>query len=149
MLGTLIHGRVSVCGAAVNASKVALVIAVRRGLERRQFGPPHATEALLLDYRTHQRRLLIPLAANYALHFAQERLRKDLHSVFTEQTSSDDRRRRELETMAARPCGRRSAASPRSCGRATTTTPSCAIAPRSSTSSAGARSTSSAEQRGA
>jgi acyl-CoA oxidase len=102
MLGTLIQGRVSVCGAGVNASKVALAIAVRRGLERRQFGPPGAEqEALLLDYRTHQRRLLIPLAATYALHFAQERLVADVHHLFTNPDETDDRRRRELETMAA------------------------------------------------
>jgi acyl-CoA oxidase len=99
MLGTLIQGRVSVCGAAINASKVALVIAVRRGLARRQFGPPGGEEAVLMDYRTHQRRLLIPLATTYALHFAQERLVAELHDVFTGQ--DDERRRRQLETLAA------------------------------------------------
>ena len=31
MLSTLIQGRISVCGAAINASKVALTIAVRHG----------------------------------------------------------------------------------------------------------------------
>ena len=40
MLGTLIQGRVSVCGASISASKVALTIAVRHALERRQFGAP-------------------------------------------------------------------------------------------------------------
>ncbi len=40
MLSTLIQGRISVCGAAINASKVALTIAVRHGNARRQFGPP-------------------------------------------------------------------------------------------------------------
>src|ERR671918_2159869 len=38
MLGTLIQGRVSVCGASIGATKVALSIAIRRGLTRRQFG---------------------------------------------------------------------------------------------------------------
>src|SRR5215210_5411853 len=71
MLGTLIQGRVSVCGASISASKVALDIAIRRGLTRRQFGPPGAPEAVLLDYRTHQRRLLPALATTYGLHFAQ------------------------------------------------------------------------------
>ncbi|MGH8860316.1 MAG: acyl-CoA dehydrogenase family protein, partial [Jatrophihabitantaceae bacterium] len=66
MLGTLIQGRISVCGASISASKVALTIAVRRALERRQFGPPGRPEALLLDYRTHQRRLLPALATTYA-----------------------------------------------------------------------------------
>src|SRR5919202_617563 len=50
MLGTLIQGRVSVCGAAIGATKVALGIAIRRGLERRQFGPPGEPEAVLMDY---------------------------------------------------------------------------------------------------
>jgi acyl-CoA oxidase len=101
MVGTLIQGRISVCGAAINASKVALVIAVRRGLTRRQFGPPGGEEAVLLDYRTHQRRLLIPLATTYALHFAQERLVAELHEVFTAPDGGEDRKRRELETLAA------------------------------------------------
>src|SRR3954452_9793513 len=50
MIGTLIQGRISVSGAAVSATKVALTIAVRRALERRQFGVPGAEEALLMDY---------------------------------------------------------------------------------------------------
>ena len=102
MLGTLIQGRVSVCGAAINATKVGLDIAVRHGLHRRQFGPPGEPEAVLMDYRTHQRRLLPALATTYALHFAQARLRDHLHEVFSvASTRRDDRRRRELETLAA------------------------------------------------
>jgi len=101
MLGTLIQGRVSICGAAVNASKVALTIAVRHGLTRRQFGPPGGEEALLLDYRTHQRRLLIPLAHTYALHFAQDELRERLHDAFGGDGDDEARDRRELETLAA------------------------------------------------
>src|SRR3954452_17368582 len=101
MIGTLIQGRISVCGAAISASKVALTIAVRRALERRQFGPPgSAQEALLMDYRTHQRRLLPALAKTYALSFAQLRLIDDLHEVFTDEDAGD-RSRRELETLAA------------------------------------------------
>jgi acyl-CoA oxidase len=101
MLGTLVQGRVSVCGAGIGASKVALTMAVRHGLERRQFGPPGgAEEAVLLDYRVHQRRLLPALATTYALHFAQDRLRRELHEVFTAD-EPEDRARRELETLAA------------------------------------------------
>lgn len=99
MLGTLVQGRVSVCGAAINATKVAQTIAVRHALTRRQFGPPGGEEALLLDYRTHQRRLLPALATTYALHFAQERLVQRLHASFA--GGGEDRDRRELETMAA------------------------------------------------
>jgi acyl-CoA oxidase len=100
MLGTLVQGRVSVCGAGIGASKVALTMAVRHALERRQFGPPGGEEAVLLDYRVHQRRLLPALATTYALHFAQDRLRRELHEVFTADEPSD-RARRELETLAA------------------------------------------------
>src|SRR3954449_6042533 len=100
MLGTLIQGRVSVCGASISATKVALAIAVRHAESRRQFGPPGEPEVVLMDYRTHQRRLLIPLAKTFALHFAQEELVARLHRVFT--TDEDlERERRELETLAA------------------------------------------------
>src|SRR3954466_15289409 len=100
MIGTLIQGRVSVGGASISASKVALTIAVRRALERRQFGPPGSDqEALLMDYRTHQRRLFPALAKTYALSFAQLRLIDELHEVFT--TDADDVARRKLETLAA------------------------------------------------
>lgn len=101
MLGTLVQGRVSVGGASISASKVALTIAVRRALERRQFGSPGSDEeALLMDYRTHQRRLLIPLARTYALSFTQLRLIDELHAVFTDE-QTPERQRRELETLAA------------------------------------------------
>ena len=98
MLATLIQGRISISGAAVSAAKVALTIAVRHGLERRQFGPPGAEEALLLDYRTHQRRLLIPLARTYALAFAQQRLVVEMEATFD---ADEERARRKLETLAA------------------------------------------------
>jgi acyl-CoA oxidase len=97
MLGTLIQGRVSVGGAAINASKVALTIAVRHAGARRQFGPPDGDEVTLLTYRTHQRRLLPRLADAYALHFAQERL----VATMAEHFGDDGERGRELETMAA------------------------------------------------
>src|SRR3954468_15039625 len=99
MLGTLIQGRVSICGAAIGATKVALTLAVRHAVVRRQFGPPGGEEIPLLEYRTHQRRLLPPLARTYALHFAQDELRRRLHRVFTAGEELD-RERRELETMA-------------------------------------------------
>ncbi len=99
MLGTLIQGRVSVCGASITASKSALDIAIRHALERRQFGAPGREEALLLDYRTHQRRLLPALATTYGLHFAQAQLVDRLHEAFCAEVP--ERSRRELETLAA------------------------------------------------
>jgi acyl-CoA oxidase len=100
MLGTLIQGRVSICGASITASKAALELAVRHALTRRQFGPPGGEEVLLMDYRTHQRKLFPALATTYGLHFAQERLVARLHRVFTADDVTD-RERRELETLAA------------------------------------------------
>lgn len=68
-------------------------------LERRQFGPPGGDEALLMDYRTHQRRLLPALAKTYALSFAQQRLVDQLHEAFT--TDAGDRDRRQDHVLEA------------------------------------------------
>jgi acyl-CoA oxidase len=101
-LGTLVQGRVSVGGAAINASKVALTVAVKYAGRRRQFGAPGSdTEELLLDYGMHQRRLLPRLARTYALHFAQEVLVSELHEVFSHPDANDEVRRRSLESRAA------------------------------------------------
>jgi acyl-CoA oxidase len=102
MLGTLVQGRVSVGGAAINASKVALAIAIEHANRRRQFGAPGSDrEELLLDYGMHQRRLLPRLARTYALHFAQEVLAAELHACFTDPDTCDELRRRALESRAA------------------------------------------------
>ncbi len=74
-LGTLVRGRVSVGGAAAAGARVALSIAVRYALARRQFADPDTgAETLLLDYRSHQRRLLPLVAKSFALAFAQNDL---------------------------------------------------------------------------
>ncbi len=102
MLGTLVQGRVCVGGGAINASKVALKIAVTYGNRRRQFGPKDAdSEIVLLDYGMHQRRLLPLVARTYALHFAQERVAADLHRIFSDIDGASERRRRALESRAA------------------------------------------------
>ena len=110
MLGTLVQGRVCVGGAGINAAKVAITIAVKYALQRRQFGSPGSdAEDLLLDYGQHQRRLLPLLARTYALHFAQERVAADLHRVFNVASASDEdtvaaddeHARRALEARAA------------------------------------------------
>ena len=105
MLGTLVQGRVCVGGAGINAAKVALTIAVKYALFRRQFGEPGGGEELLLDYGMHQRRLFPLLARTYALHVAQEVLALELHEVFSsEEVVGDEeaeRRRRALESRAA------------------------------------------------
>ncbi|MEU6674207.1 acyl-CoA dehydrogenase family protein [Streptomyces sp. NPDC046925] len=101
MLGTLVQGRVSVAGGAVNASKVALTIATKYADRRRQFeASSDSEEQVLLDYGMHQRRLLPLVARTYALHFAQDVLRTQLHEVFSGD-GDDERARRELEARAA------------------------------------------------
>jgi acyl-CoA oxidase len=103
MLGTLVQGRVCVGGAGINAAKVALAIAVKYAVRRRQFEAVQPDEEqLLLDYGMHQRRLLPLLARTYALHFAQEVVALQLHDVFTGSPDGDDEKtRRELESRAA------------------------------------------------
>jgi acyl-CoA oxidase len=100
MLGALIQGRVCISGASISAAKTALTIAVRYGLRRTQFGPPDEPEVALLDYRTHQRRLMPLLAKTYALHFAQAELLESFHE---RQTSGEppEREQRRLESLAA------------------------------------------------
>jgi acyl-CoA oxidase len=100
MLGTLVQGRVCISGASVAAAKSALTIAVRHGLRRRQFGPEPGHEVPILDYRTHQRRLMPLLAKTYALHFAQAELTRRFHHVFSSDDASDHERRK-LESLAA------------------------------------------------
>ncbi|TMG42080.1 MAG: acyl-CoA oxidase, partial [Chloroflexi bacterium] len=75
MLGTLVSGRVSVAGAGLSATKLAMTIAIRYGLVRRQFRAAGSDqEVIILDYLQHQRRLLPALATTYAMHFAQQGL---------------------------------------------------------------------------
>ncbi|MFH9740111.1 acyl-CoA dehydrogenase [Streptomyces roseolus] len=101
MLGTLVQGRVCVGGAGVSVAKVALALAVKYAVRRRQFeASPGTGEQLLLDYGLHQRRLLPLLARTYALHFAQDAVRGQLHAVFSGDDDSPQARRR-LESRAA------------------------------------------------
>jgi acyl-CoA oxidase len=100
MLGNLVQGRICISGASVSAAKTALTIAVRYGLRRVQFGPPDEDEVALLDYRTHQRRLMPLLARTYALHFAQAELLETFHRVQSAD-EPEEREQRQLESLAA------------------------------------------------
>lgn len=101
MLGTLVQGRVSLDGAAVAASKVALQAAVRYATERRQFNASsHTDEEVLLDYQRHQRRLFTRLATTYAAGFAHEQLLQKFDDVFSG-AHDTDADRQDLETLAA------------------------------------------------
>ncbi|MER8062318.1 MULTISPECIES: acyl-CoA dehydrogenase [unclassified Streptomyces] len=101
MLGTLVQGRVSVAGAGVGVAKVALAVATKYADRRRQFkASPDSAEQVLLDYGLHQRRLLPLVARTYALHFAQDVVRAQLHEVFSG-VENDPQARRRLESRAA------------------------------------------------
>ncbi|WP_067689395.1 acyl-CoA dehydrogenase family protein [Nocardia jejuensis] len=100
-LGTLVRGRVSVGGAAAAGARVALSIAIRYAEQRRQFADPDTgVETVLMDYRSHQRRLLPLVAKSYALAFAQNDLVLRMHLVQTGQVV-DPAAQRALEKRAA------------------------------------------------
>jgi acyl-CoA oxidase len=101
MLGTLVQGRVSLDGAAVNAAKLGLVVAVTYGNQRRQFaGASPTDEVVLLDYGEHRRRLLPLVAETYAATFAHEHLLSAFDDVFSGRDDTPESRE-ELETLAA------------------------------------------------
>ncbi|BBZ67857.1 acyl-CoA oxidase [Mycolicibacterium insubricum] len=101
MLGTLIRGRVTVGGSAAAAAQVALDIATRYALLRRQFDAPGGgPEILIMDYLAHQRRLLPLIAGSYALQFAQNELVAKCHELQTTD-GPDPEEQRELEARAA------------------------------------------------
>ncbi len=101
MLGTLVRGRISVAGGAGAATRTALAIALRYAERRTQFAAPGSdAEVTLLDYRTHQRRLLPALATSYALAYAQNDLVAMMHDVQTAE-KVDEVAQRELEALAA------------------------------------------------
>lgn len=101
MLGTLVRGRVTVGGSAAAAAQVALDIAVRYALQRKQFSAPgDDSEVVIMDYLAHQRRLLPLVARSYALAFAQNQLLATLHELQSVD-DSDPEEQRELESRAA------------------------------------------------
>jgi acyl-CoA oxidase len=101
MLGTLVRGRISVAGGAGAATRTALAIAVRYAEVRRQFSAPgREGEVALMDYRSHQRRLLPAVATSYALAFTQNRLVGAMHDVQSDD-QVDELAQRELEALAA------------------------------------------------
>lgn len=95
MLGALVVGRVCVGMAGNNASKSALTIATKYALKRRQFSAKSGMdETLIMDYPTHQVRLIPRIAKSFAYHFALEDLADKL-------INADEDEMREVETLAA------------------------------------------------
>ena len=101
MLGTLVRGRICVGGGAASGARKALSIAIRYASRRTQFRMPGlGPEIRLLDYQTHQRRLLPNLAKAYAYGFAMNELMDQLQRV-TNAHGADPAAARELESRAA------------------------------------------------
>lgn len=94
MLGTLVGGRIGIPRSGNAASKAGLTIAIRYGDKRKQFGPEGSEEVPILNYRTHQRRLMPLLANSYALHFALQYLTERFLNRTEEQMQ-------EIEALAA------------------------------------------------
>ena len=96
MLGALVAGRISVGIGGNTGAKSALAIAIKYALKRRQFAPKdNEAETLIMDYPSHQRRLIPRLAKTYALNFALH----DLQEFYSKEYGSGDMR--EVETLAA------------------------------------------------
>ena len=94
-LGALVVGRICVGLAGISASKSALTIATRYALKRRQFTSKDSEpETLIMDYPTHQHRLIPLIAKTYAYHFG-------LHRLADKYTSNTDGDMRHIETLAA------------------------------------------------
>ncbi|KAL7255099.1 hypothetical protein ACSBR1_009295 [Camellia fascicularis] len=70
MLGELVGGRVGLAYSSNGVLKISVTIAVRYSLLRQQFGPPRQPEISILDYQSHQHKLMPMLASTYAFHFA-------------------------------------------------------------------------------
>ena len=100
MIGALVQGRISIAGASLAVARNALTIAVRWGERRRQFGTGLDMDTPLMDYLTHQRRLLPPIAESFALQAAHDHLTAEYAKVVgAEETGSDEQRA--VESLAA------------------------------------------------
>ncbi|KAL5730573.1 acyl-CoA oxidase [Ranunculus cassubicifolius] len=76
-LAPLTSGRVTIAVSAIYSSKISLAIAIRYGLTRRAFSfSPNGPEVLLMDYPSHQQRLIPLLAKTCAMSFAANYLKK-------------------------------------------------------------------------
>lgn len=96
MLGALVAGRVCVALAGLSASKSALTIAIKYSLKRRQFAAKDGDpENIIMDYPTHQHRLIPRLATTYALSFALTKLKHQ----YVQKKGTDEMKK--LESIAA------------------------------------------------
>lgn len=95
MLGTLVGGRICVARGALGGAKMALTIAVKHALNRRQFNDSiKIQEDLIMDYPTHQLRLTPAITSAYVYHVALEEVMKR----YSDNSQPD---KRQIETQVA------------------------------------------------
>lgn len=96
MIGALVEGRICIGGAGLAVARNALTIAVRWGERRRQFGTGLEMDTPLMDYLTHQRRLLPAVCESYVLQAAHDHLTQAYVDVLR-----GGEGQREVEALAA------------------------------------------------
>jgi acyl-CoA oxidase len=96
-LAALTMGRVTVVCASCNVLSLGLTIAIRFAERRKQFGPPGDPEQSILDYTSHQRRLMPMLANCYALRFMAQFLLDRYSSI----DSNDEGQVSDLHSLSA------------------------------------------------
>ena len=95
MLGTLVGGRICVARAGLGGAKMALTIAVKHALKRRQFNDNiKIQEDLLMDYPTHQLRLTPAIAKAYVYDVTLQHIMK----MYSDDSKPD---KRKIETQVA------------------------------------------------
>lgn len=95
MLGTLVGGRICVARAGLGGAKMALTVAIKHALKRRQFNDSiKIQEDLLMDYPSHQLRLTPLVASAYVYHITLDKMME----VYCDETQPD---KRKVETQVA------------------------------------------------
>ncbi len=95
MLGTLVGGRICVARAGLGGAKMALAIAIKHALQRRQFNDSiKVQEDLLMDYPSHQLRLTPLVASAYVYHITLDKMME----IYCDESRPD---KRKVETQVA------------------------------------------------
>lgn len=95
MLGTLVGGRICVARAGLGGAKMALGIAVKHALKRRQFNDSiKVQEDLLMDYPSHQLRLTPLVADAFVYSIALDKMME----IYCDEGQPD---KRKVETQVA------------------------------------------------
>jgi len=95
MLGTLVGGRICVARAGLGGAKMALAVAVKHALKRRQFNDSiKVQEDLLMDYPSHQLRLTPLVASAYVYDVTLAKMME----VYCDDSQPD---KRKVETQVA------------------------------------------------